>query len=238
MHWHDNTLVAFDTETTGTDPDTARIVTAAVVTIDPLTGSVHTDQWLADPGIDIPTEATAVHGITTDMARTEGRPAAEVVAELALALGAAWMRMQPVVVYNARYDLTLLDRELRRHRGEGLWTGSVVDPLVIDKHYDRYRKGSRKLVDVARHYGVVLSEQEAHGAAADALAAARVAWKQARTYPELAEMRLAEMHAHQEEWAREQAVSLQAYFDRKGVREHVATEWPITPAPPTKVVAS
>lgn len=238
MSWTQRTLVSFDTETTGTDPETARIVTAAVVTVDPLAGSIHTDEWLIDPGVDIPAEATAVHGITTQMAREGGRPAAEAIPEIASALAAAWMHLFPVIVYNARYDLTLVDRELRRHTGEGLWTGAVVDPFVLDKHYHQFRKGSRKLVDVAAHYGVTLGAEDAHGAAADALASARVAWKIAKAYPECATMRLPELHGHQEAWAAEQAAGLQAYFDRKGIREHVSTEWPMVPPPASKAVAS
>ena len=39
--------------------------------------------------------------------------------------------------------------------------GCVVDTFVLDKAVDTYRKGSRKLIDVARHYGVELTEAEA-----------------------------------------------------------------------------
>ncbi|WP_063630412.1 exonuclease domain-containing protein [Amycolatopsis thermoflava] len=237
--WHRGTLIAFDTETTGTDVENDRIVTAAIITIDPLSGAVHTDQWLADPGIDVPAEATAVHGISTEMARAGGRPAAEVVSEIAGALNIAWQAMYPVIAYNASFDLTLLDRELRRHTGEGLVEhGTVIDPFVIDKHYDRYRKGSRKLAITAACYGVDLSEEDAHGAAADALAAARVAWKQANMYRELAGMELPELHGRQAEWYAEQAASFEAYLRRVKLREegveasravHVSREWPIRP---------
>lgn len=231
MSWRNTTLVAFDTETTGTDPETARLVTAAVVTVDPNSSRYDTRVWLADPGIDIPAEATAVHGITTEQARTQGRPVADVAAEIAAMLAEAWMDMLPVIVYNAAFDLTLLDRELRRHRGETLWTGRVIDPLVIDKHYDRYRKGSRRLVDVARHYNVILNADDAHRAEADALAAARVAWQQGRRYPELAAMPLSELHAAQIEWRAQQCASLQDYLRRKGSTETVNPEWPLhTPA--------
>lgn len=233
--WHERLLVSFDLETTGVDVETARIVTAAVVTINPLAGSVDTLQWLADPGVDIPDEAAAVHGITTEMARADGRPAAEVVAEITAALDAGWRAGGTLVVYNASYDLSLLGREMARYGvtidGGRLPLGPVVDPLCLDKHYDRYRKGSRKLVDVAKHYGIVLSELDAHGAAADALAAARVAWKLARKYPALGAMSHEELLANQVVWYREQATSLARYFASQGKTEHVPTEWPIRPVP-------
>jgi DNA polymerase-3 subunit epsilon len=230
--WHERILVSFDCETTGTDVETARIVTAAVVTINPLAGSVDTKQWLADPGVDIPAEAAAVHGITTEMARADGRPADEVVGEIAEALYAGWQAGATAVVYNAPFDVSLLDRELLRHGYGGLVNfGAIVDPLCLDKKFDRYRKGSRKLVDVARHYDIVLSELDAHGAAADALAAARVAWKLARKYPELGAMTHEELFANQVVWYREQALGLAEYFRKQGKTEHVSTEWPIRPVP-------
>ncbi|MFI6304329.1 exonuclease domain-containing protein [Amycolatopsis thailandensis] len=229
--WHERRLVSFDCETTGIDVESDRIVTAAVVTIDPLVGAVHKQEWLLDPEIEIPAGATAVHGITTEMARADGRPAAEAVGEIVSALSAAWNAGATVVVYNAPYDISLLDREYRRHwHGAPLAPGPIVDPLCCDKHYDRYRKGSRKLVDVARHYGIVLSELDAHGATADALAAARVAWKLARVYPELGAMTHEQLHAAQVGWFRTQALGLAEYFRREGKTEQVSTEWPLRPA--------
>jgi DNA polymerase-3 subunit epsilon len=172
-----------------------------------------------------------VHGITTEMARTAGRPAWEVVGEIVSMLSAAWNAGIPAIVYNASYDLTLLDREFRRHYDAPLAPGHVIDPFVLDKQHDRYRRGSRKLLHTARHYGIELSELDAHGAAADALAAARVAWKLARVYPALGAMSLAELHEKQIGWHAEQARSLAAHFRSKGNDEHVPTEWPLRPVP-------
>lgn len=238
MRWYERTLVSFDIESTGVDVETDRIVTAAVVTIDPLEGAVHKQEWLIDPGVDIPAGATAVHGITTEMARTAGRPAADCVHEIRKALWEASATGATLIVYNAPFDLSLLDRELARHDLVGLGPvgsptapiGAVVDPLCLDKKFDRYRKGSRKLVDVARHYGIELSELDAHGAAADALASARVAWKQARVYPQIGAASVDELHAAQVGWFREQALGLAEYFRREGKAEKVSTEWPIRAA--------
>ena len=77
--------------------------------IDAAGASIAHGDWLADPGVEIPEQASAVHGITTERARTEGRPAADVVAEIIAAIRAVFARGVPLVVYNAPYDLTLLD---------------------------------------------------------------------------------------------------------------------------------
>src|SRR5262245_5400670 len=97
--WHLGRMVAFDTETTGKDPHTARIVTACVAVVDgtaqePL--SVQT--WLVDPGIEIPDEAAAIHGVTTSKARAEGRRAADAIPDIAQALFIA-AKDAPIVAY-------------------------------------------------------------------------------------------------------------------------------------------
>jgi DNA polymerase-3 subunit epsilon len=74
-HWSD-TLAVFDTETTGLDTRHARIVTCFLGIIGPGGEVQESHSWLADPGVDIPEQASAVHGVTTEMARAEGRDAA------------------------------------------------------------------------------------------------------------------------------------------------------------------
>lgn len=148
---------------------------------------------LADPGVEIPGEAAAVHGITTEIARRDGRPARDVVRALLKALEAPLRAGLPLVVFNARYDLTVMDREARRHELDPLVVGhQVVDPHVIDKWLDRYRRSypygvtteqgvarglvsSRTLAGMCVVYGAEL--EGAHDAAFDAVAAARVAFR-------------------------------------------------------------
>jgi DNA polymerase-3 subunit epsilon len=173
-------MVGFDLETTGPDPETARIVQAAVAVVG---GGLAPEGWsaLCDPGVPIPEEATAVHGITDEMVRAEGVPPGEVLRALVVTLGPYLGQGLPLVAFNARYDLTVFDREIRRYGVEplGLYERLglplyVIDPFVIDKWLDRYRKGSRKLDAICAQYGATLDE--AHAADSDALAACRAAW--------------------------------------------------------------
>ena len=233
MHtsWHTQPMAAFDIESTGLDVENERIVTAALWRIDPARGTKEVTAWLADPGIEIPAEAAEIHGITTERARAEGRPTAEVVTEIAAAVEAVVAEGLPLVVYNAPYDLTLLDREIARHRSSLAAPPLVVDPLVLDKRVDTFRRGSRKLVDVCAHYQVPLAQEEAHGAAADALAAARLAWQIAARYPEIAELSIDDLHSSQIKWKAEQAASFQEYLRRRNPDAVVDGTWPLTPAP-------
>jgi len=227
-------LGVFDLETTGIDVETARIVTAHVGLIDATGATVAHGEWLADPGVEIPEQASAVHGISTERARAEGRPAAEVVAEIVAAIRAVFARGVPLVVYNAPYDLTLLDREARRHGVEPLGEvgeiGCVVDPLVIDKAVDTYRKGKRTLEAAAAVYGVSLDD--AHDAGADAIAAGRVAQAMAKRYPDRLDVPVTELHDLQVGWCSTQAESFQQYMRRAKDPTFTAHgDWPHRPLP-------
>lgn len=223
-------LAVFDLETTGVDVDTSRIVSACVAVLEADGSVVSRWDWLADPGIPIPEAASEVHGITTQRAQEDGRPATLVVAEITQTLRAVFGLGIPLVVYNAPYDLSLLDRECRRHRLEPIELPSpVIDPLVIDKALDRYRKGKRTLVAAAERYGVALDD--AHDAGADAIAAGRVAQAMARSFPDELELSLPDLHGRQEIWYRTQAASFQDYIrTTKGDADFVAdASWPLRP---------
>lgn len=245
--WWQGRLTGFDLETTGVDPEEARIVTAALAIVGGGEESVQR-AWLADPGVEIPDQAAEIHGVTTARARAEGQAAAEVVREVRDRLAVASLERRPVVIFNARYDLTVLDRECRRHHLRAVPDLLVIDPLVIDKHLDKYRRGSRKLeaVCVARDADL----DGAHEAYADALAACRLAYRigqrgeivrrvfNAQTGYErkvLCEQwesvrnDLQLLHDAQVKWAYEQAVGLAQHFRSKGdpAADTVRTEWPV-----------
>lgn len=232
--WHLGTLLAFDTETTGTDPESDRLVTACLAWVDGLgAGAPVVRDWLVDPGIEIPEKAAEIHGITTEIAQAEGMSPAPVIAEICEELIRAADDQVPIVAFNACYDLTLLDRECRRNGTGPIGPvldeakALVVDPFVIDKQIDRFRKGKRNLTAVAAHYGV--KQDTAHSASGDAITAARVAWKIAARNPHIARMDPTELHAFQVRARRDQARSFAEHLAKKGTPEHVDGSWPWKP---------
>ena len=262
MTWHTGRLALFDLETTGIDPHRDRIVTAAAIEAGGGAKTI-THEWLIDPGIDIPAEATAVHGITTEHARTHGRPAVTAVKEIGEHVVSCTTSGVPIVGHNiGGYDLTLLWAELVRNGHQALADQvavirPVVDTQVIERHLDPYRPGKPKgrrpdtacgphtLIECCRLWGIELSAEDAHGAAADALAAGRLAWRLA-TQPDRfaqydgrrgvdrinpAQWPLDRLHDWQAETKRAQADSFAAYLVKQGKPDDVSRDWPVIPPP-------
>ncbi|MGC0415038.1 exonuclease domain-containing protein [Embleya sp. AB8] len=224
--WHRGPMAAFDVETSGVDPHTDFVVTAALV------DSAGTRRsWLLHPGDrEIPAGATAIHGIDTARARAEGRQPAVCLAEIGAAMAEYLAAGTPIAIYNAPFDLTILQTELRRHGLPQLsYTAPIIDPLVIDKQLDRYRKGKRTLAATSAFYEVVLTD--AHTADGDALACLLLAQELGARFPELAADSLRTLHGKQAGWYAEQAASLQAYFTRRNPDggEVVDANWPVIP---------
>lgn len=179
--WTDLPLLGFDTETTGREPLHARLVTCSIVEREP-NGALKKHYWLADPGIEIPEDASRIHGITTQQARTEGKNIVTVLTEISDLLYTHLSQGYPVVAYNAGYDLTLLESELARHNMPtlrerlGRDISPVIDPYFLDRWGDKFRKGSsgkRKLIDLVELYGCA-SADNFHNAEDDVLATFRL----------------------------------------------------------------
>lgn len=220
----------FDLETTGLDVTTERVVTAFVGVLDHTGSVIQGTSWVADPGIEIPERAAAVHGYTTERVRSEGRPAAEVVSEVLTALRDLFAQGIPVVAYNATYDFSLLHCDALRHGLEPLDCPSpIFDPLIIDKKLDTYRKGSRTLVAACKTYGVTLDD--AHEAQSDAVAAGRVLLAIAAKYPDETSIHgtPTELHNNIAVWAKQQAESYADWAARNGrtVSRPGPGEWPV-----------
>lgn len=223
-------LGVFDLETTGLDVTQARVVTAYVGVIGPNGAVLEEQYWVADPGIEIPAVAAAVHGYSTERARAEGRPASDVVAEVVAKLRELFDAGTPVVAYNASYDFSLLHHDAVRNGVTPLDNPQpIVDPLVIDKKVDTFRKGKRTLQAACDVYGIELGA--AHDSSADAIAAGRVfraIQQQFEATPEL-QLSPVDLHAAQIGWAQAQAESFAKYLASKGESSRRVGDgvWPV-----------
>ncbi|WP_031166039.1 exonuclease domain-containing protein [Streptosporangium roseum] len=190
--WYLGRLAAFDLETTASDPEKARIAEAYVGYVGGGLNPIDREPLLIDPGIEMPAEAAAIHGYTTEHLREHGIPSEQGVPIVAQAVAEAVLDGIPLVGQNIRYDLTVLHRECIRHDVEtveeraGQPISLVIDTLVLSKYLDRWRRrvsaeqGAHVLKTTAQVFGVSWVDEEAHGARYDALVAARVAWHMGR----------------------------------------------------------
>lgn len=228
LPWHRGPLASFDTETTGTVTHTDRIVSAALIR-----PNGKTLRWLSDiDGHEIPEAASRIHGISSEQAHAHGRPARAVVEEITDALaGELSAGHAALVVMNAPFDLSLLDAECSRH---GVPTvadrignvAPIVDPLVLDRAADKYRKGRRNLESLAAHYGVTLDG--AHTADADALAALHVARAIAEKFPEL-QVPARVLHGWQIKMHERWAAGFEAHLRKTKPEAIVGRCWPLRP---------
>nr|WP_319020816.1 5'-3' exonuclease H3TH domain-containing protein [Brevibacterium sp. FME37] len=222
--WSQSRLVGFDLETTGVDPATARIVTAAFVE-----SAENSRTWLADPGVEIPEPARAVHGITTEFAQANGAPVADVVAELCTVLADLKADGAVVVGHNIVYDLSVMAAEVKRHQPHIDLAGllpTIVDTFVLDKRVEQFRRGKRTLTETAKRWKVTLFD--AHDAAADALAALDISRALAENSKEIASLTQDEIMAAQGDWKRAQAADLQSWLRRKGNADAIVDgSWPM-----------
>lgn len=178
-------IAVFDLETTGTDPRSDRIVTAFFGILDAKGTLLESHEWIVDPGVPIPQGASDVHGFTKAALdadhRTRHDPQ-QVTVEIARTI---WRNCGdgprlPLAGHNIAYDLTMLDSHLFRDGRVPLPYGPgrirVLDSLVLDKHYDRYVKGTgqRKLTPTAQRYGIDFTAEQAHDASFDAVASGRI----------------------------------------------------------------
>lgn len=167
-------LAVFDLETTGTRIGHDRIVQVAVVRLMP-DGSRQAWQSLVNPGMPIPAEASAVHGITD--ADVADAPALEDVADHLIGL----LHDVDLGGFNVmRFDLPFLSEEFFRVGKQ--WDTSklrVVDALRIYHHYER-----RDLSAAARFY-LQREHTGAHDALADVETTCEVLLAQLERYPDL-----------------------------------------------------
>lgn len=228
QQWLAGTLLGFDTETTGVDTSTDRIVTAALVLRTPQETLVRT--WLINPGVPIPVEASDIHGVTTEHAQEFGSAPEQALDEIAAEISQHLLANHPVVAFNASFDVSILKAELERHQLPtieeriGRAVSPVIDPLVLDRALDRYRKGPRKLVDLCKVYGVE-DTGILHTADADVVATLDVLAGMMDRYPDTSAMALDELHLYQEGAHSRWAKNFNSYLVSQGKQGDVPTEW-------------
>jgi DNA polymerase-3 subunit epsilon len=172
-NWKQSRWFVVDTETTGTQAGTDRIVELAAVVFE-RGAVVWKHSTLVNPGIPIPAEASSIHGITDAMVAD-----APSIGDIAPAFLEAMKDVEVLVAYNAPFDVAFLRAELGPGWDDVVQHTLVVDPLDIVRMPEVGKfwkgKGRHRLGSVAQRYGITI-EGDLHRAAADAVLAGHVLW--------------------------------------------------------------
>ena len=153
--------IVLDTETTGLDPFQGhRVVEIGCVELVNRFSTGRTFHCYLNPERDMPAEAFAVHGLSSDFLRD--KPSfAEIAEELIAFLGDA-----PLVIHNAAFDLGFLNAELERFGRTTLARERLIDTLMLARR--KHPGGSNRLDDLCARYGIDSSRRTKHGALLDA----------------------------------------------------------------------
>ncbi len=169
-----NPLVFFDLETTGIDISKDRIVEISYVKVFP-NGKEESKTLRINPGMPIPPESTAIHGITDD--DVKNCPTFKAIAKSL----AAEIEGCDLAGYNSnRFDIPLLAEEfLRADVNIDLSRRKFVDVQTI------FHKMEQRTLSAAYKFYCNKTLENAHTAAADTMATYEVLQAQLDRYPEL-----------------------------------------------------
>lgn len=185
-------LVFVDIEATGISPPLDRIVELALLKLDP-TGAEEVLTFRVNPGIPIPEDAIAVHGITNEDVALEPvfRDFAAEVERFLDGCDLAGFNI-------TRFDFPMLEAEMRRGGKHLDRKGrAVVDAMTI------YHANERRDLQSAVSFYCEEELQGAHTALADARASMNVLQAQLRRYERLpldVDALQAELHPQQANW--------------------------------------
>ena len=153
--------IVLDTETTGLKPaDGHRVVELGCVELLNRIPTGATFHVYLNPDRDMPAEAFAVHGLSSDFLKDKPR-FAEVADDFI-----AFIADAPIVAHNASFDHGFLCHELKLISRPGIPFERVIDTLMLARR--KHAAGPYSLDALCARYGIDNSRRTKHGALLDA----------------------------------------------------------------------
>jgi len=153
--------IVLDTETTGLDPAQGhRLVELGCIELlnrIPTGASFHA---YLNPEREVPAEAFAIHGLSSEFLRDKPR-FLEIADEFLAFIGDA-----PLVIHNAGFDHGFLNAELKRIEHALIARERLVDTLLLARR--KHPAGPNRLDDLCARYGIDNTRRTKHGALLDA----------------------------------------------------------------------
>ncbi len=158
--------IVLDTETTGLDPKTQRIVEIACIELVnhlPTGQKFHT---LLDPEMEVPSEAVAVHGLSN--AKLAGAPLFSMIASEFL----DFIGESKLVIHNAEFDIGFINAELRRANFERIPITRAIDAVQMARR--KFPGAPASLDALCKRFGIDNTHRTLHGALLDSELLAQV----------------------------------------------------------------
>ena len=153
--------IVLDTETTGLDPAQGhRLVEIGCIELLNRIPTGATFHAYLNPEREVPAEAFAIHGLSSDFLKSHKR-FVEIVDDFLAFIGDA-----PLVIHNAGFDHGFLCAELKRVERELIARERLVDTLLLARR--KHPAGPNRLDDLCARYGIDNSRRSKHGALLDA----------------------------------------------------------------------
>ena len=153
--------IVVDTETTGLDPLRGdRLVEIGCVEMFNHMPTGQTYHCYINPQRDMPAEAYAVHGLSSEF--LADKPLFAAVAEEFL----AFIGDAPLIIHNASFDVSFLNAELEKVGRTALPRERLVDTLLLARR--KHPGVSNRLDDLCSRYSIDNSHRTKHGALLDA----------------------------------------------------------------------
>ena len=152
--------IVLDTETTGMDPyDGHRLIEIGCVELHNHLPTGRTLQLYVNPERDIPSDATAVHGITEDF--VADKPIfSQVYTDFIDFIGD-----HKIIIHNAEFDMKFLNWELKNVGHPGLKWSRIIDTLAMARK--KYPGSPANLDALCRRFEIDNTARTYHGALLD-----------------------------------------------------------------------
>lgn len=159
--------IVLDTETTGLEPKNGdRLIEIGCVELYNRIPTGREFHHYLNPERDVPPEAQAVHGITSDFLKD--KPFFENIVDSFL----EFIAEDLLVIHNATFDMNFLNAELERSKRASLQMSRVVDTLALARR--KFPGGPNSLDALCKRFSIDNSQREKHGALKDSLLLAEV----------------------------------------------------------------
>jgi len=170
----DKPIVFFDLETTGIQIATDRIVEISILKVFP-NGNKESKTWLVNPEMEIPKEASDIHGITNEKVVTE-----PTFSELAMKVSEMIAGCDLAGFNSNRFDIPLLAEEmLRADINFDMHDRRAIDVQVI------FHKKEQRTLGAGYEFYCGENLENAHSAEADTLATYKILEAQIAKYDDI-----------------------------------------------------